>query len=271
MVFRRPTGTGVGADAGAIKGLAERNLDNLLKIFSKKEATEALTEMAKTKPSTWTDIKDTVSDLKDITLAGGIGTMVGSIKENVDLTIADALSPLSNEVNQLITDWITDNITPILTDITNELANFVSDNSAGGLIGGITGSIASLFLPGGRVWEVLGTIVGSAIEAAIRFFFPDKPGPNEEEQKLIEIALARANENLLSALKESQELSDEAFDDANENLLSALEERQRLIEAALALVNEKLGGGRIITFHQRPDFELLPDGTIIRIREDLQF
>ena len=151
-----------------ITNIQNRNLGDLLRIFGSKQATDALKEMAKVKASTWTDIKDTVSDLSTLSTGGGTGAIISSFRDTVELTIAQQFSPLSNEVNQLITDWITTNITPILNTIISDLTNLVSDNSAGGLIGGIVGSVASIFLPGGPILVAIGSIIGAGIEAGIK-------------------------------------------------------------------------------------------------------
>ena len=150
-----------------ISNAQNRNLGNLLKIFGSKQATDALKEMSKVKASTWTDIKDTVSDLNTLSTGGGTGAIISSFRDTVELTIEQQLSPLTNEVNQLITDWITANITPILNDIISGLTNLVSDNSTGGLIGSIVGSFVALFVPGGILWTIIGAIIGSAFEAAV--------------------------------------------------------------------------------------------------------
>ena len=157
-----------------ISNAQNRNLGNLLKIFGNKQATDALKEMAKVKASTWTDIKDTVSDLKVLSTGGGTGAIITSFKDTIDLSLEAAISPLSNEVNQLITDWMIDNITPKLTDIVNDLAAFISENRVGGTAGGIAGQILAFFLPGGRIWEIVGALVG----ASIQDFFenPKEPG-----------------------------------------------------------------------------------------------
>jgi len=237
MTFERPTGTGVGAGAGGLKGQQERNLDNLMKIFSKKEATQALTEMAKVKASTWTDIKDTVSDLRDLTLAGGVGNMIENIKGNVDLTIADALSPLANDVNQLIADWMTDNITPILTGIVGNLSDFVTDNSAGSLIGGIIGEVATLFLPGGELMVTLLALIGAVIEAVVK----------ETQDPLGWVSFV---EDQLERFRASARKQDEI-------LANQIQGRLQLI-----LPSPVIPGSGIF---------ILPDGTITVIEEDLMF
>lgn len=188
------TGTGVGAGAGGLKGQQERNLGNLMKIFSKKEATQALTEMAKTKPSMWIDIRDSIIGLNDFVSAGGIDKIIDSFKETVDLQIEAALSPLTNEVNQLITDWMTENITPILNQIALDLSQYIADNPTGALVGGVIGQIASIFLPGGPLLIALGAIIGAAIEDLITFGNTLIDRSDTQTRRDEEEAVRRANE-----------------------------------------------------------------------------
>ena len=150
-----------------ITNIQNRNLGNLLKIFGGKQATDALKEMAKVKASTWTDIKDTVSDLKVLSTGGGTGAIIDSFRDTIDLSLQAAFAPLTNEVNQLMTDWMTANITPILNDIATELSAFVSENSVGATVGGIAGQIASFFLPGGPILIAIGALLGAGVEAGL--------------------------------------------------------------------------------------------------------
>ena len=158
-----------------ITNIQNRNLGDLLRIFGSKQATDALKEMAKVKASTWTDIKDTVSDLSTLSTGGGTGAIINSFRDTIELSLEGAISPLSNEVNQLITDWMTENITPFLTDISNDLANFISENRVGGTAGGIAGQILAYFIPGGRIWEIIGSLIGAAIED----FFTNPKSPSD--------------------------------------------------------------------------------------------
>ncbi len=148
----------------------EKNIDNLLKIFGKKEATEALTEMAKTKASTWTDIKDSITGLNDFVAVGGATTIIAGFKETVDLQIADALSPLTNTINQLLIDALAP-VLEKLTTIINDLAAFILRFPTGAVVGGVVGGIASLFLPGGVIVGSLLVAIGAVVGAAIENFF----------------------------------------------------------------------------------------------------
>ncbi|KKL54654.1 hypothetical protein LCGC14_2263240 [marine sediment metagenome] len=150
-----------------IGNIQNRNLGNLLKIFGSKQATDALKEMAKVKAGTWTDIKDTVSDLKVLSTGGGTGAIIDSFRDTIDLSLQAAFAPLTNEVNQLMTDWMTANITPILNDIATELSAFVSENSVGATVGGIAGQIASFFLPGGPILIAVGALIGAGVESGL--------------------------------------------------------------------------------------------------------
>ncbi len=227
-----------------IGNIQNRNLGNLLKIFGSKQATDALKEMAKVKDSTWTDIKDTVSGLSTLSTGGGTGAIINSFKDTVELTILDAVSPLTNEVNQLITDWMTANITPILNDIFNGLGELVSDNSTGGLIGGIAGAIAGLFLPGGVILVAIGAVVGAWIES---IFGPGKP-PTEEEQQMINDKLDELNTKFEDAIQKQQDLVDEALKAVNDKLQAAIDDRrakQELTTEELAALLEERAAERL--------------------------
>jgi hypothetical protein len=86
----------------AKKGFQERNLESLIGILSTKQATDTLTELAKTKPETWNDIKESVINLKEFVIGGGISTIKQGIKEQFELTIQDAFAPLINEFAPII-------------------------------------------------------------------------------------------------------------------------------------------------------------------------
>lgn len=153
----------------------QANMENLLKIFGKKEATDALKALAKTDKTTWTKIKDVTSDLNEIVSAGGTGAVVRSFEDTINLQIEQLLSSLKNEINQLITDALTP-INAIVTDIFNELGRFVAENKVGAGIGGIVGSIAAMFLPGGPLLTAIGAIIGAGIEQLISILEPGVEG-----------------------------------------------------------------------------------------------
>lgn len=135
----------------------QANMDSLLKVLSSKKATDALTEIGKTKDSTWDNINETVVGLNDLVRAGGIQ---GTIQTQIDAI----LSPLKNEMNTLISEALAP-IKEQVQDIWNELSTFISDNKTGAAIGGIAGQIAGMFLPGGPILIAVGALFGAAIEA----------------------------------------------------------------------------------------------------------
>lgn len=152
-----------------MEGNQATNMSNLLKVLGSKKATEALMEIGKTRPSTWTEISDSVVGLNDFVAAGGAKSIIEGFKETVDLQITAALTPFKNEIDQLIVDALNP-IKEIVTDIFNELSTFVSENKVGAAIGGIAGQIASLFLPGGPLLVAMGALIGAAVEEIIRGF-----------------------------------------------------------------------------------------------------
>ena len=141
----------------------QANLSNLLKIFNKKEAVEAIKAIADTDKETWTNIKDSVIGLNEFVSTGGFRGILESLKETSDLQIAEALSPLKNEIDQLLTEQLQP-VKDLINNITNDLGDFITENKVGATIGGIAGSVISYFLPGGPVWVTLGSVVGAAIE-----------------------------------------------------------------------------------------------------------
>ncbi len=223
-----------------------KNFENLLKIFGKKEATEAITEIAKTKSSTWSDIKDTVVDLRTLSTFGGAGAIITRLQDTISLTLEDALSPLSNEVNQLIVDWMTTNITPILNDIIGNLAGFVSDHSTGSLIGGIIGEIATLFLPGGQLLVSLGALLGAGVESIIKGvggFFKDVADSWEQ-------FLGGAEKDREQVAKDAQEFRDNFVRNRRlgEETLEAIKKVERVVNENFAEEQEER---RIIVERQR--------------------
>ena len=149
----------------------DKNIDNLLKIFGKKEATDALTAMAKTPPDMWVDISNMTSNLRDIVMAGGLSKMVASLEEALSLKIEEITSPIINEINTAMAIILAP-IEEQLATVFNDLSGFIAENPTGGAIGGIVGGVAGLFLPGGQIWGILLALVGAALEA----FFTDLAG-----------------------------------------------------------------------------------------------
>lgn len=156
------------------KGFQERNLQLLLETLSKKETQKAIESLAKIEKDEWKAMAETASFLNTFISLGGkvalFNTMQESIKETIKLQIDSLLSPLTNEINQAITDQLAPFINDLLTPLINDLTTFLSENRTGAGIGGIVGSIASLFLPGGPFLVAIGAIIGAAIENLLSFF-----------------------------------------------------------------------------------------------------
>lgn len=163
------------------EALSNRNLTLLLKTFSKKETQKSLESLAKIDKDEWKSMAETAFMLNSFVALGGTSELAnilkGSIKETVELQIAAFLSPIKNTINQAITDIITPFLTDILQPMINDLNTFLSANITGAGIGGIVGSIAGIFLPGGIIWVTLGAVVGAAIENYFKWvetIFPEQ-------------------------------------------------------------------------------------------------
>ena len=146
------------------KGFQERNLALLLETLSKKEVQKSIEALSKFDKDEWIAMAATATMLNNFVSLGGASTLIGSVKETIKLQIDSLLSPLTNEINQAITDIITPFINDLLTPLINDLNTFLSENSTGAGIGGIIGGVASLFLPGGPILIAIGAIVGSIVE-----------------------------------------------------------------------------------------------------------
>lgn len=146
------------------KGFQERNMENLLKVFSKKEATEALTAMGETSKEAWGDIKETVTSLKDIVDIGGTTEILQSLRTQVEeslaLAIEGALSPITNTMNTIIGDALAP-IFEHLTSISNTIAGFIEGKETGAFFGAMIGSIW------GPLGQLIGGLIGAAIEGLI--------------------------------------------------------------------------------------------------------
>ena len=102
-----------------------KNIDNLLKIFGKKEATDALTELGKMDKNTWKDVKDTVIGLKDFVVGGGISTIKEEIRQVLNEEVTGIMSPLLNEFQPLFSlfyDAI-EPILPLIQDVVTWIVN----------------------------------------------------------------------------------------------------------------------------------------------------
>ena len=163
------------------EALSNRNLTLLLETFSKKETQKSLEALAKIDKDEWKSMAETAFMLNSFVALGGASELAnilkGSIQETIKLQIASALSPLKNTINQAITDQIAPFLADILQPMINDLNTFLSANISGAGIGGIVGSIASIFLPGGLIWVTLGAVVGAAIEEYFKWvetIYPDE-------------------------------------------------------------------------------------------------
>ena len=108
------------------KGLRERNLDSLLKIFGSDEATETLTELAKVKPKTWKAMGETITlfaDFIDEGTFGGLSDIGQDFKDTLSLQVEDALSPLTNQIDQALSEALSP-IMPEIQAFTNEVASW---------------------------------------------------------------------------------------------------------------------------------------------------
>ena len=97
----------------------ERNLENLLRTFGKKEATEALGALGKIEKDTWKDIGGFFKDIKSIAESGTLlDTLVGDItefKQDIKSMIIDPiLAPILEEFGDEIV-WIVDKISKLAT------------------------------------------------------------------------------------------------------------------------------------------------------------
>lgn len=146
------------------KGFQERNLALLLETLSKKEVQKSIEVLSKIDKDEWTSMATTATMLNNFVSLGGVSTLTTSIKETIRLQIDSLLSPLTNEINQAITDIITPFINDLLTPLINDLSTFLSENKTGAGIGGILGALVAMFLPGGVIWIAIGALIGSYLE-----------------------------------------------------------------------------------------------------------
>lgn len=148
----------------------QANVDNLLKILNKKEATDALKGLGEIDTESWVNMNSTVSTLKEIIDLGGASVVVGDIKEHIKQVLLDnineAIAPLKNELSAIITDHLVP-IYNILNDVTQDLIPFLNDYKTGAFTGALVGSIW------GEGTMILGGIMGAALEAFFRFIFWD--------------------------------------------------------------------------------------------------
>ncbi|MCK5318294.1 MAG: hypothetical protein KAJ55_10280, partial [Anaerolineales bacterium] len=131
------------------EALSNRNLTLLLETLSKKEVQKSIEALSEIERDEWKAMATTATMLNNFITLGGASILISSIENTIKLQIDSILSPLTNEINQTITDLISPFINDVLTPVINDLNTFVSENSTGAALGGIAGTIAALWLPGG--------------------------------------------------------------------------------------------------------------------------
>lgn len=107
------------------KGFEERNLEDLIKIFGSKPATETLTSLAKVDKKTWQSMGTTVGVLKDFAASGGV-KYFDTIQETWELQVENALSPLTNQITESVAK-ILEPIMPMITAFIDEMTILISD------------------------------------------------------------------------------------------------------------------------------------------------
>lgn len=105
------------------KGREERNIANLLAIFGNAEANKTLTELSKIKKDQWKSMGETLGVLKDFMDTGGI-SFFDRIEETWSLQVQNALSPLLNEINELVATALKP-IMPLIMATLNEATDWI--------------------------------------------------------------------------------------------------------------------------------------------------
>ena len=160
------------------KGFQERNLQLLLKTLSNKTVQKSVEALSQIEKDEWRSMAETTLALNSFVELGGAGKLLSSIKDTIDLKMDEYLAPLQNEINQQITDLINPLI-ELITPVVNDLSTFIADNAVGSGVGGIAGSIAALWLPGGVVWPIMGALLG----AILQDYFTDPYGDIDDPAK----------------------------------------------------------------------------------------
>ena len=148
------------------KGFQERNVESLLKVLNKKEATEALTEIGKLNEETWRNVRSSVADLRAFVEMGGVSALItifeGRVKDVVTLQLESALAPIKTSLTLVIDDFLSpayDSIAAIAT----QLSGFVEENTYGTFIGALIGEAF-----GGDTGSFFGGIAGAAVEQGLK-------------------------------------------------------------------------------------------------------
>ena len=166
------------------EALSNRNLTLLLETLSKKETRKSIEALAKIDKDEWKAIATTAIQLKAFVALGGTSelatTLTTSVGKTIKLQIESLLSPLTNEINQTITDILTPFISDLLTPLINDMTTFMSENAVGAGVGGIAGGVIGLFVGSPIVGAFIGSIVGAAVSSAIQAWFELVEPPAEE-------------------------------------------------------------------------------------------
>lgn len=85
---------------------------------------KALLIIAKIKAKQWKEMGKTVTQMREFTEANVIESFLEGIKEAWSLQVADALSPLKNEVRELVSTAL-EPIMPLITTVLNEATTWV--------------------------------------------------------------------------------------------------------------------------------------------------
>lgn len=130
----------------------EKNIGNLMKIFSKREATDALTAIGKMDKDTWGSVKDTVIGLGSFVAKGGISTFKDEIRQVINNEVTGIMSPILNEFQPLfslfykaiepvlpliqdVVTWIVSFLKPIIQWIADAIQSIIDFFTVGGIFG----------------------------------------------------------------------------------------------------------------------------------------
>ena len=105
---------------GEAGGLTAYNLN--------KEAEETLKALSKVKPKTWKvmgETIETITDFVDSGVVGGLKDIGQDFKNTLSLQVEEALAPLSNQIDQALSDALAP-IMPEIQAFTSEIASFFS-------------------------------------------------------------------------------------------------------------------------------------------------
>ena len=148
------------------KGYQERNIENLVKVLGKKEATDALKGLGEIDTESWVNMNSTVGTLKEIIDLGGASVVVGDFKEHVKGVVEDnvalAIAPLKNQISVIVSEYLKP-VYDIINDVGNDMSGLISDYKTGAFWGAMVGSI----------WGDYATMLGAFLGAAFQGFWED--------------------------------------------------------------------------------------------------